>query len=194
MGSPSWTTWSPSALRALSASSTQITAKNSSSETRTGRSRSVLTRRQRACGTWPRRSRLVLHPDGQRGAHRVLNARVLEHCLGAGLVVGDEHDSAAFPAHRRAQYEVDTGAGHRLAQPGKLAGLVLQVHGEHAHLVPLSPRQWRGSPLTPNVPRRSRRKRRSRLGSTLATKPAPLILNLTAAIARSACRTAVSSA
>ncbi len=31
-------------------------------------------------------------------------------------------------------------AGHRLAQPGKLAGLVLQVHGEHAQLVLLCPR------------------------------------------------------
>ena len=70
-------------------------------------------------------------PYGQRRAHRVLDVCILEHRLGAGLVVGDEHHSALFaPGHRR-QDQVNAAAGHRLAQPGKLAGLVLQVHGEH---------------------------------------------------------------
>ena len=43
-------------------------------------------RRWRACGTWPRR----------RWAHRVLDVCILEHRLGAGLVVGDEHHGSLF--------------------------------------------------------------------------------------------------
>ena len=35
-------------------------------------------------------------------------------------------------------------AGHRLAQAGKLAGLILQVHREHAHLMLLAPRRGGG--------------------------------------------------
>jgi len=137
--SPGRITWTPSAPRALSASSTQITAKNRASETRTvDAGVGELAEGGRA------HARLVLHPDGQRRAHRVPDVGLLERGLRAGLVVGDERHGAFLPAGGRAQDQVDAAVGHRLAQPGQLAGLVLQVHGEHAHLALLAPRRGNG--------------------------------------------------
>jgi MFS family permease len=68
---------------------------------------------------------LVLHPDGERRALGVLDEGTPEHRLGAGLVVGDEGHGAVCLAGDCAKDQVDAMAGHRLAQPGKLSGLVL---------------------------------------------------------------------
>ncbi|HLI37242.1 MAG TPA: hypothetical protein VKV80_07850 [Streptosporangiaceae bacterium] len=96
---------------------------------------------------------LVVHPEGKCRAHRVLDAGALEHRLGSRLVVGDERHGAGLALGCRAQDEVDTAAGHRLTETGKLAGLVLQVHGEHAHPALLSPRCGAVLPLTLSVTR-----------------------------------------
>jgi len=87
---------------------------------------------------------LIFHPDGQSRTPRVLDVGAGQRCLGAGLVIDDERDRAVFPAGGRGQDQVDATAGHSLTQPGKLAGLVLQVHGEHAHLALLGPRRQGG--------------------------------------------------
>src|SRR5215471_12364518 len=87
----------------------------------------------RRAGAW-----LVFHPDGQRRAHRVPEPSVLECCLSGGLIVCDKRNGAFVPVGRRGQDQVDAVRGHSLAYPGKLPGLIFQVDGEHAHLLPLS--------------------------------------------------------
>jgi len=69
----------------------------------------------------------------------------LQHRLGGGLIVGDERHDTALPAGGRAQQQVDAAAGHRLTQAGQLAGLVCQLHGEGAHLMPPVPAAWPGN-------------------------------------------------
>src|SRR5436190_11156987 len=80
----------------------------------------------------------VRHLDGDRWPYQVLDVRALQRRLGGGLVVGDEGDDTAVAVRSGAQQKVDAATGHRLAQAGKLARLVVQLHGERAHLEPLS--------------------------------------------------------
>jgi hypothetical protein len=74
----------------------------------------------------------------------------VQHRLGGSLVVSDERDGAAVPVRCRAQQQVDAAAGHGLAQAGQLTWVVVQLHGEGAHLMPLSGNaaQHRRSPRT----------------------------------------------
>src|SRR6266516_2133560 len=80
----------------------------------------------------------VRHLDGDRGPYQVLDVRALQRRLGGGLVVGYEGGELAVAVRGGAQQKVDAATGHRLAQAGKLARLVVQLHGERAHLGPLS--------------------------------------------------------
>jgi hypothetical protein len=90
-------------------------------------------RRWRACGTWPRR-RWAGSPSGWLAPGASCTGCLhLEHRLGAGLVVGDEHHGSLFSravAGRTRLMPQSAIASHSQASsPGWL------VHGEHAHLV-----------------------------------------------------------
>ena len=119
--------------------STQITAKNSSPEMRTGRSRSTLTPASASL-------RKVSAPTPGRFSIRTVSAGRIRYSMPAlSSTVWAEASSPAMnattplPPCRRAQKEVDPAAGHHLAQADKLAGLIFQLHGEGTHPGPALP-------------------------------------------------------
>src|SRR5436190_242847 len=97
---------------------------------------------------------LVVSPADDLAAQGALGCgRVVSADHGVELVVGDEGDDTAVAVRGGAQQKVDAATGHRLAQAGKLARLVVHLHGERAHLGP--PPARRPAPLpTLNLPGR----------------------------------------